>query len=143
MSNETISMFMTRNEGYIGGPYEGGGNGKGRAETHLGMGGYPGIAEDSTSTYAGVRAVPVVSSSYSSKQSKTRKFSMLEDNKPWWQSKTVISVGVMMLGMGLKQLGFDTGGLESDITSIVLDGAMVVAGAVAIWGRITATKALS
>lgn len=68
---------------------------------------------------------------------------MLEDNKPWWQSKTVISVGVMMLGMGLKQLGFDTGGLEADITSIVLDGAMVVAGAVAIWGRITATKALS
>jgi len=67
---------------------------------------------------------------------------LMDDNKPWWQSKTVISVGVMMLGMGLKQLGFDTGELESDITALALDGAMVVAGAVAIWGRITATNSL-
>ena len=46
----------------------------------------------------------------------------------------------MKLGMGLKQLGFDPGELESDITALTLDGAMVVAGAVAIWGRITATS---
>ena len=67
---------------------------------------------------------------------------LMDDNKPWWQSKTVIPVGVMMLGMGLKQLGFDTGELESDITALALDGAMVIAGAVAIWGRITATSSL-
>lgn len=67
---------------------------------------------------------------------------LMDDNKPWWQSKTVISVGVMMLGMGLKQLGFDTGEIESDITALALDGAMVIAGAVAIWGRITATSSL-
>ena len=67
---------------------------------------------------------------------------LMDDNNPWWQSKTVISVGVMMLGMGLKQLGFDTGELESDITALALDGAMVIAGAVAIWGRITATSSL-
>lgn len=52
MSNETISMFLTRNAEYIG-PYEGSATNKGRAETHLGMGGYPAISEDSTSTYAG------------------------------------------------------------------------------------------
>jgi hypothetical protein len=60
--------------------------------------------------------------------------------KPWWQSKTIIGIAVMLLSQILKLAKVDIVPQElTDIVSLVLDTA---GAALAIYGRMTARKAL-
>ena len=62
----------------------------------------------------------------------------MDDTKNWYESRTVIAVLVMLAATALQQFGIELGGLEEDITSLILDAVGVLAGGVAIWGRIVA-----
>ena len=44
----------------------------------------------------------------------------------------------MLAATALQQFGIELGGLEEDITSLLLDAVGVLAGGLAIWGRIVA-----
>lgn len=60
--------------------------------------------------------------------------------KPWWQSRTIIGVFVMLLSQVLKLAKIDIVPQElTDIVSLVLD---TTGAALAIYGRINARKAL-
>ena len=59
----------------------------------------------------------------------------MTDNKQWYASKTVWAVLVMLAATALQQFGIELGGLEEDITSLLLDAVGVLAGGLAIWGR--------
>lgn len=62
----------------------------------------------------------------------------MDDTKTWYESRTVIAVLVMLAATALQQFGIELGGLEEDITSLMLDAVGVLAGGLAIWGRIVA-----
>ena len=62
----------------------------------------------------------------------------MDDTKNWYESRTVIAVLVMLAATALQQFGIELGGLEEDITSLILDAVGVLAGGLAIWGRIVA-----
>lgn len=62
----------------------------------------------------------------------------MDDTKNWYESRTVIAVLVMLAATALQQFGIELGGLEEDITSLMLDAVGVLAGGLAIWGRIVA-----
>jgi hypothetical protein len=62
----------------------------------------------------------------------------MDDTKAWYESRTVIAVLVMLAATALQQFGIELGGLEEDITSLLLDAVGVLAGGLAIWGRIVA-----
>tara|TARA_E500000178_G_C16796972_1_gene650639 strand:- start:589 stop:795 length:207 start_codon:yes stop_codon:yes gene_type:complete len=62
----------------------------------------------------------------------------MDDTKNWYESRTVIAVLVMLAATALQQFGIELGGLEEDITSLLLDAVGVLAGGMAIWGRIVA-----
>ncbi len=62
----------------------------------------------------------------------------MDDTKNWYESRTVIAVLVMLAATALQQFGIELGGLEEDITSLLLDAVGVLAGGLAIWGRIVA-----
>lgn len=64
-----------------------------------------------------------------------------KDEKPWYLSKTVIAGMVTVLIGICSALGFVGFEAETDsIAELVLQLTTAVAGAVAIYGRITATK---
>ena len=62
----------------------------------------------------------------------------MDDTKNWYESRTVIAVLVMLAATALQQFGIELGGLEEDITSLLLDAVGVLAGGLALWGRIVA-----
>lgn len=62
----------------------------------------------------------------------------MDETKNWYESRTVIAVLVMLAATALQQFGIELGGLEEDITSLLLDAVGVLAGGMAIWGRIVA-----
>lgn len=62
----------------------------------------------------------------------------MDDTKNWYESRTVIAVLVMLAATALQQFGIELGGIEEDITSLILDAVGVLAGGLAIWGRIVA-----
>ena len=67
----------------------------------------------------------------------------MDDTKNWYESRTVIAVLVMLAATALQQFGIELGGLEEDITSLLLDAVGVLAGGLAIWGRIVAKTKLA
>lgn len=67
---------------------------------------------------------------------------MLENSKNWYASKTVWAVLVMLGSVAARNLGVDLGPFEDEISSLILDGVALVAGAVGLWGRIAATAKL-
>jgi hypothetical protein len=49
-----------------------------------------------------------------------------------------------MLGsVAARSLGVDLGPFEDEISSLILDGVALVAGAVGLWGRVVATSRLT
>jgi len=67
---------------------------------------------------------------------------MFED-KPWYLSRTVWAVLVMMATVLLSRFGYViTPEIQEGIVAIALDSVAVVSGIVALWGRIVATKKL-
>nr|WP_295832847.1 hypothetical protein [uncultured Azospirillum sp.] len=64
--------------------------------------------------------------------------------KPWWQSRTMIGAGIAM-GSGIASLaGFHIPvELQGQMTDIVVTAGSVVGGAVAVWGRLKATTAIT
>lgn len=68
---------------------------------------------------------------------------MLENSKNWYASKTVWAVLVMLGSVAARNLGVDLGPFEDEISSLILDGVALVAGAVGLWGRIAATAKLT
>jgi len=63
----------------------------------------------------------------------------MTDSKSWYASKTVWAVLVMLGSVAARNLGVDLGPFEAEISSLILDGVALVAGAVGLWGRIAAT----
>lgn len=66
------------------------------------------------------------------------------DTKPFWQSKTIIAAFVTVVLSALAALG--VGGIEGEketATELIFQLITVVAGIIAIAGRITATKDLT
>ena len=63
----------------------------------------------------------------------------MTDTKQWYTSKTVWAVLVMLGSVAARNAGIDLGPFEEEISSLILDGVALVAGAVGLWGRIAAT----
>jgi len=49
----------------------------------------------------------------------------------------------MLAGVGLRSIGIDIGPFEGEITDTALTIVTVLAGAVGLWGRITATSLIT
>lgn len=64
----------------------------------------------------------------------------MSDVKPWWQSRTIIGVAVMLLSQLLKRWHVDI--LDAELTEILTTGLDAVGAFLAIYGRINARKAL-
>ena len=63
----------------------------------------------------------------------------MTETKQWYTSKTVWAVLVMLGSVAARNAGIDLGPFEDEISSLILDGVALVAGAVGLWGRIAAT----
>lgn len=64
----------------------------------------------------------------------------MNEDKPWWQSRTIIGIVVMLLAQALKWLNIDI--VNEELTDIVTI-AMETAGAgLAVYGRVKARKTL-
>lgn len=68
---------------------------------------------------------------------------MMTESKSWYASKTVWAVLVMLGSVAARSLGVDLGPFEDEISSLILDGVALVAGAVGLWGRVVATSRLT
>jgi len=67
----------------------------------------------------------------------------MSETKAWWASKTVWATLIMLAGVGLRSVGIDIGPFEGELTDTALTVVTVVAGAVGLWGRITATALIT
>jgi len=68
---------------------------------------------------------------------------MLDTTKNWYASKTVWAVLVMLGSVAARNAGIGLGPVEDEISSLILDGVALVAGAVGLWGRVVATTKLT
>jgi hypothetical protein len=73
----------------------------------------------------------------------TTKEQSMSETKAWWASKTVWATLIMLAGVGLRSVGIDIGPFEGELTDTALTVVTVVAGAVGLWGRITATALIT
>jgi len=67
----------------------------------------------------------------------------MTESKSWYASKTVWATLIMLAGVGLRSAGIDIGPFEEEITNTALTVVTVVAGAVGLWGRITASALIT
>lgn len=67
----------------------------------------------------------------------------MSETKAWYASKTVWSTLIMLAAVGLRSAGIDIGPFEEELTNMALTIVTVVAGAVGLWGRITATSLIT
>ena len=65
---------------------------------------------------------------------------MSEETKPWWQSRTIIGVIVLLLAQVLKLLKVDI--VNEELTQIVTLSLDAIGGFLAIYGRVKARKAI-
>ena len=65
---------------------------------------------------------------------------MSEETKPWWQSRTIIGVIVLLLAQVLKLLKVDI--VNEELTQIVTLSLDAIGGFLAIYGRVRARKAI-
>jgi len=61
--------------------------------------------------------------------------------KPWWQSRTIVGVLVLLISMALKRANVDI--IDSEITDMITLAMDTVGAAMAIYGRIEARKQLT
>jgi len=65
------------------------------------------------------------------------------ENKPWYLSRTVWGVLIMVFTILLGRFGYViTPEVQEGVVSLALDVVAVVSGGVALWGRVIATKRL-
>jgi hypothetical protein len=66
------------------------------------------------------------------------------NNKPWWQSRTIIGLILLVVGKALERAGFALDdGMRGELESWIIGGLDVVGGLLVLWGRVRATKALT
>ena len=65
---------------------------------------------------------------------------MSEETKPWWQSRTIIGVIVLLLAQVLKLLKVDI--VNEELTLIVTLALDTIGATLAIYGRVRARKAI-
>jgi hypothetical protein len=58
--------------------------------------------------------------------------------KPWWQSRTILGILIMLLAQALKYLQVDLA--TEELTQIVYLAAETLGASLAIWGRVQARK---
>ena len=61
-----------------------------------------------------------------------------EGEKPWWQSRTILGILIMLLAQALKYLKVDLA--TAELTQIVYLAAETLGASLAIWGRVKARK---
>lgn len=61
-------------------------------------------------------------------------------SKPWWQSKTLIGIAVMLLSQALRHFKVDL--IDAELTDMLTLALDTVGAALAIYGRVNARKAL-
>ena len=67
----------------------------------------------------------------------------MTETKAWWASKTVWATLIMLAGVGLRSAGIDIGPFEEELTNTALTVITVLAGALGLWGRITASSLIT
>jgi len=65
---------------------------------------------------------------------------MSEETKPWWQSRTIVGVIVLILAQVLKYLKIDI--VNEELTDIVVLAMDAIGASLAIYGRVKARKAI-
>ena len=65
---------------------------------------------------------------------------MSEETKPWWQSRTILGIVIMVVAQVLKYLKVDIA--NEELTSIVYLIAETLGASLAIYGRVKARKAI-
>ena len=63
-----------------------------------------------------------------------------EETKPWWQSRTILGIAIMLLAQGLKFAKVDLA--TEEVTQIVYLAAETLGASLAIYGRVKARKAI-
>ena len=64
----------------------------------------------------------------------------MNGDKPWWQSRTIIGIVVMLLAQALKWFNVDI--VNADLTDIVTIAMETAGAALAVYGRVKARKTL-
>jgi hypothetical protein len=62
-------------------------------------------------------------------------------SKPWWQSQTVLASIAVVAASGAKLAGLDID--AGNLTGILMDGAALAGGILALLGRVKATLPIS
>jgi hypothetical protein len=62
------------------------------------------------------------------------------ETKPWWQSRTILGIVIMVVAQVLKYLKVDIA--NEELTSIVYLAAETLGASLAIYGRVKARKAI-
>lgn len=65
---------------------------------------------------------------------------MSEETKPWWQSRTIVGVIVLVLAQVLKYLKIDI--VNEELTDIVVLAMDAIGASLAIYGRVKARKTI-
>lgn len=64
-----------------------------------------------------------------------------EPEKPWWQSRTLIGLAVVLAAQVAKLAGFE---IDSQaLTDAIVTGATLIGAALAWWGRVRATRPIT
>lgn len=66
---------------------------------------------------------------------------MSEETKPWWQSRTIVGVIVLILAQVLKYLKIDI--VNEELTDIVVLAMDAIGASLAIYGRVKARRTLT
>ncbi len=68
----------------------------------------------------------------------------MNDQKPWYMSRTIWASLSTVILAGASMVGLPTGGLDSSaLTEGILQFLTAVSGLVALWGRVSATRAIA
>lgn len=65
---------------------------------------------------------------------------MSDETKPWWQSRTILGIVIMVVAQVLKYLKVDLA--TEELTQIVYLAAETLGASLAIYGRVRARKAI-
>lgn len=68
----------------------------------------------------------------------------MDDNKKWYESKGVWGGIVAVAAAGASAFGYALdASLQASIVDLIVAGAGLVGGALAVWGRISASKVIT
>ena len=63
------------------------------------------------------------------------------EEKPWWQSRTIIGALVVVLAQALRISGYEVD--SAALTQLILDSMSLLGAALAMWGRVKANAPIS